>query len=106
MPAYVGSVPHCFAAKTLRAAVRSAETPDASPRARAADRKEEVGERIDRGHRVDRTIWLAFGPGSRLAAEGARYELERMSRAATLVSIGLNLALGLAITAIKVAISH
>jgi hypothetical protein len=53
-------------------------------------------------------LWLAFGAGVvSLTAQGVRYaRLERLSRAGTAITIGLNLALGLAIVAMKVAVTH
>jgi hypothetical protein len=58
--------------------------------------------------RESTAIWLAFGAGvATLTVQGVRYaRLERLSRMGTLVSVSLNLALGLAITACKVALSH
>ena len=53
-------------------------------------------------------LWLAFGIGAvSLAAQGIRYaRLERLSRSGTAIAIGLNLALGLAIVALKAAVTH
>jgi hypothetical protein len=53
-------------------------------------------------------LWLAFGVGVvSLTAQGLRYaQLEHLTRLGTAVTIGLNLALGLAIVALKVAVDH
>ena len=53
-------------------------------------------------------VWLAVGVGvAQLTAQGLRYaKLERLSRVATTLSVGLNLALGLAIVALKVVVTH
>jgi len=53
-------------------------------------------------------MWLAFGVGVfSLAVQGIRYaRLEHLSRAGTAITIGLNLALGLALVAMKVAVDH
>jgi hypothetical protein len=53
-------------------------------------------------------IWLAVALGvAQLAAQGLRYaRLERLSPLATIFSVGVNLALGLAIVALKVAVAH
>ena len=53
-------------------------------------------------------VWLALGVATAtLAAEGARYaRLERLGRGGTSLVIAVNLGLGLAIVALKVAISH
>jgi hypothetical protein len=53
-------------------------------------------------------LWLAFAIGVlTLAAQGMRYaKLERMSRAGTIITLALNLALGLSIVALKVALTH
>ena len=53
-------------------------------------------------------ITMAFAIGVlTLAAQGARYaKLERMSRAGTIITLALNLALGLSIVALKVALTH
>jgi hypothetical protein len=57
----------------------------------------------------DRTaIWLALAIGvATLAVQGIRYaRLERLSRIGTLVSVALNLSLGLLIVALKVLLAH
>ena len=57
----------------------------------------------------DRTaIWLALAIGvATLAVQGIRYaRLERLSRLGTLVSVALNLSLGLLIVALKVLLAH
>jgi hypothetical protein len=57
----------------------------------------------------DRTaVWLAVALGVfQLTAQGLRYaRLERLSRPATIFTVGLNVALGLAIVALKVAVAH
>jgi hypothetical protein len=53
-------------------------------------------------------IWLALGAGLVvLAAQGVRYAmLERLSPLASIFSVGLNVALGLAIVLLKAGISH
>ena len=53
-------------------------------------------------------VWLALGVCvATLAAQGLRYaRLERLGRAATAWTIAVNLALGLAIVAVKVALAH
>jgi drug/metabolite transporter (DMT)-like permease len=52
--------------------------------------------------------WLAIGICiAALAVQGLRYaSLERLGRLGTLASVGLNLALGLAIVALKVIVAH
>ena len=58
--------------------------------------------------RESRAVWaaLAFGLAT-LAAQGLRYaRIERLNAFATVVSVALNLALGLVIVALEVAISH
>jgi hypothetical protein len=54
------------------------------------------------------SIWLAFGIGlATLAVEGIRYaRIERMGRVGAAVLITVNLALGLAIVALTVVLSH
>ena len=57
----------------------------------------------------DRTaIWLALAIGvATLAVQGIRYaRLERLSRIGTLVSVALNLSLGLLIVGLKVLLAH
>jgi hypothetical protein len=57
----------------------------------------------------DRTaIWLALAIGvATLAVQGIRYaRLERLSRLGTIVSVALNLSLGLLIVALKVLLAH
>ena len=53
-------------------------------------------------------LWLAFGVGVlSLAVQGVRYaRLEHLSRTGAAITIGLNLALGLVIVALKVAVTH
>jgi cell division protein FtsW (lipid II flippase) len=53
-------------------------------------------------------MWLALGLGvATLAVQGARYAaLERLSRPATVVSIALNVSLGLVIVVLKALITH
>lgn len=53
-------------------------------------------------------VWLALGIGlATLAAEGFRYaRLERLGPASTLLIIASNLALGLLVVVLKVAVSH
>jgi hypothetical protein len=53
-------------------------------------------------------VWLALGVGlATLAAEGIRYaRLERLKAASTLLVLASNLALGLLVVALKVAVSH
>ena len=53
-------------------------------------------------------IWLALAIGvATLAVQGIRYaRLERLSRVGTVVSVALNLSLGLSIVALKVLLSH
>ena len=53
-------------------------------------------------------VWLSVGICvATLAAQGFRYaQLERLGRAATAWTIAVNLALGLAIVAVKVALAH
>ena len=53
-------------------------------------------------------IWLALAIGvATLAVQGIRYaRLERLSRIGTLVSVALNLCLGLLIVALKVLLAH
>ena len=53
-------------------------------------------------------VWLALGIGLvTLAGQGYRYaRLEELSRWETVVSVGLNLGLGLAIVALKVVVGH
>lgn len=58
--------------------------------------------------RESRAIWAALGIGLfTLAAQGFRYaRLERLSPIATVVSVAVNLALGLVIVGLEVALSH
>jgi hypothetical protein len=53
-------------------------------------------------------IWFAFGVGLfTLAAEGVRYaRFERVGPLGMIVAVALNLALGLALVALKVAVAH
>jgi len=53
-------------------------------------------------------IWLVFGVGAiTLAAQGVRYaRLERLSRGGAVLTVVVNLALGLALVAVEVLISH
>jgi hypothetical protein len=53
---------------------------------------------------IQLALWLGVAV---LAAQGVRYaRLEHLSRGATLVTIGLNLAIGLALVALEVLIAH
>ncbi len=54
------------------------------------------------------SVWIALAIGLlTLGAEGVRYaRMERLGTAATAGAVGLNLALGLAVVALKVAIYH
>lgn len=58
--------------------------------------------------RESRAIWAALGIGLlTLGAQGARYaKVERLSPIATAVAVAVNLALGLVIVALEVALSH
>lgn len=58
--------------------------------------------------RSSRAVWLAVALCvATLAIEGLRYaRLERLGRLGTLASVAVNLALGLAIVALKVAVAH
>jgi hypothetical protein len=53
-------------------------------------------------------LWLALGAGvATLTAQGVRYaQLEHLSRTATIVNVGLNLAFGLVIVALKAVVAH
>ena len=53
-------------------------------------------------------VWLAFAVGlAMLGAQGFRYaRYERFGLAGTLVAVGLNLALGLLVVALKVEVAH
>jgi hypothetical protein len=53
-------------------------------------------------------LWIAVGIGvTTLVVEGVRFaRLERMGATGTVVSVGLNLAFGLALVAIKATLSH
>jgi hypothetical protein len=53
-------------------------------------------------------VWLAIGVGLvTLAAEGVRFaRLERLGPAGTVAAMGLNVALGLLVVALKVAVAH
>ena len=53
-------------------------------------------------------LWLAAGISvATLTVQGIRYaRLERLSRTGTIVSVGINLSLGLALVALKAAVSH
>jgi hypothetical protein len=53
-------------------------------------------------------IWLAIGAGAAtLAAQGIRYaRVERLSLLGTTVAVGVNVALGLGIVAVKVFLAH
>jgi len=57
---------------------------------------------------ADAAIWAAFGAGVvTLGAQGVRYaRLEKLSLPASIVSVTLNLALGLALVAAEVVVSH
>jgi hypothetical protein len=56
----------------------------------------------------DTALWVAFGLGVlTLGAQGLRYaRLERLSGAGTVITLTVNLALGLSIVALKVALVH
>jgi membrane-associated PAP2 superfamily phosphatase len=57
----------------------------------------------------DRTaLWVALGAGvATLTAQGVRYaQLEHLSRTATIVTVGLNLAFGLVIVVLKAVVAH
>jgi hypothetical protein len=58
--------------------------------------------------RETRAVWLAMALAfATLVVQGARYaEVERLGRIGTLVSIGINTLLGLAIVALKAGLSH
>jgi hypothetical protein len=58
--------------------------------------------------RAGTAVWIAVAICvATLAAQGLRYaRLERLSRVGTLVAVALNLALGLAIVALKVVVAH
>jgi hypothetical protein len=58
--------------------------------------------------RASTSVWLAFAIGlATLAVEGLRYaRFERFGRAGTLLAIGINLALGSCVVALKVALAH
>jgi hypothetical protein len=53
-------------------------------------------------------VWIALGVGTgALAAQGVRYaHVEHLSRGGEILSISVNLGLGLAIVALKVALAH
>jgi hypothetical protein len=53
-------------------------------------------------------VWVAFGVGlAALAVQGTRYaRVERLGRLGTIAVVGLNLALGGIVVALKVAVSH
>lgn len=57
---------------------------------------------------VDTALWLAVGVGvATLAVQGVRYaRLERLSRAGTIITVAVNLALGLAIALLKALLAH
>jgi hypothetical protein len=58
--------------------------------------------------RESASVWLALGLGlAILAAEGFRYaHIETLGRTATLSVVGANLAIGLLVVALKVAVAH
>jgi len=58
--------------------------------------------------REETALWLAVGVGVfALAVQGIRYaRLEHLSRSGTAITIAVNLALGLAIVALKAAVTH
>jgi len=58
--------------------------------------------------RDETALWIAFGVGVlSLTTQGIRYaRLEHLTRAGGVIAIALNLALGLAIVALKVAVTH
>jgi hypothetical protein len=53
-------------------------------------------------------LWLAAGISvATLTVQGIRYaRLERLSRTGTIVSVAINLSLGLALVVLKVAVTH
>jgi hypothetical protein len=53
-------------------------------------------------------VWIALGIGVvTLAAQGVRYSrLEELSPLATMITIGLNLAMGLGLVALEVVVAH
>jgi hypothetical protein len=57
---------------------------------------------------VGTALWLAVGVGvATLAVQGVRYaQLERLSRAGTIITVAVNLALGLAIALLKALLAH
>jgi hypothetical protein len=57
---------------------------------------------------VDTALWLAVGVGvATLAVQGVRYaRLERLSRAGTIITVAVNLALGLLIALLKALLAH
>jgi hypothetical protein len=57
---------------------------------------------------VDTALWLAVGVGAAtLAVQGVRYaRLERLSRAGTIITVAVNLALGLLIALLKALLAH
>lgn len=57
---------------------------------------------------VDTALWLAVGVGViTLTVQGVRYaRLERLSRAGTIITVAVNLALGLAIVLLKALLAH
>jgi hypothetical protein len=56
----------------------------------------------------DTSVWVALGVGLvTLAVEGFRYaRIEHLGHAATITAVGANLALGLLVVALKVALQH
>jgi hypothetical protein len=58
--------------------------------------------------RENTAIWLALGAGvATLAIQGVRFaRLEQLTRTGTIVTVAVNLALGLFIVALKVAVAH
>ena len=57
---------------------------------------------------VRTALWLAVGVGvAALAVQGVRYaRLERLSRIGTIVTVGVNLALGQVIVVLKALLTH
>lgn len=57
---------------------------------------------------VNTALWLAVGAGvAALTVQGLRYaHLERLSGTGTIISVGVNLALGLAIALLKALVAH
>ena len=58
--------------------------------------------------RENTSVWLALGAGLvALAVQGLRYgRIERMGRTGTAAAVAANVALGLLVVALKVAVAH